>query len=143
MALIVRASPGETLGDMPASEIELLRGAWASFQRGEIDAATEVLDPEVRWYGAGEPDAEGACHNREQARAFIRRALQDGVSMELLEIRDAGEHRYVLVLQPHVPGDWRERGPHGEVVTVRDGKVTEMVVYPTIEDALTAAQLPV
>jgi ketosteroid isomerase-like protein len=124
-----------------ASDIELLRGAWAAFERGEIETATRVLDPDVRWYGAGAPDAEGACHSREQARTFIRRALEDGVSTELLDIRDAGEHRLVLILHAHVPPEWGERGPHGEVVTVRDGKVTEMVVYPTVEDALTAAQL--
>jgi ketosteroid isomerase-like protein len=110
-------------------------------ERGEVETATEVLDPDVRCYGAGEPDADGACHNREQARAFIRRALEDGISTELLDIRDGGEHRLVLILHAHVPADWGERGPHGEVVTVRDGKITEMVVYPTVEDALTAAQL--
>jgi ketosteroid isomerase-like protein len=82
-----------------ASDIELLRGAWAAFERGELDTATEVLDPDVCWYGAGEPDAEGACHNREQARAFIRRALDDGVSTDLLD----GEHRLVLILDAHVP----------------------------------------
>jgi ketosteroid isomerase-like protein len=124
-----------------SSDIELLRGAWAAFERGEIETATEVLDPDVRWYGAGEPDAEGACHNREQARAFIRRSLEDGIGTELLDIRDAGEHRLVLILHAHVPAEWGERGPHGEVVTVRDGKITEMVVYPTVEEALAAAQL--
>ena len=124
-----------------AGDIELLRDAWAAFERGEIDTATDVLDPDVRWYGVGEPDAEGACHNREHARAFIRRAVDDGVRTELLDIRDAGEHRFVLILHAHVPADWGERGPHGEVVTVRDGKVIEMVVYPTVEDALTTARL--
>lgn len=29
--------------------------------------------------------------------------------------------------------------PHGELVTVRDGKVTELVVYPTVDEALIAA----
>jgi hypothetical protein len=29
----------------------------------------------------------------------------------------------------------------GELITVRAGKVTEMVVYPTVEDALAAARL--
>jgi ketosteroid isomerase-like protein len=127
---------------MSASDVDLLRGAWAAFERGDIKAATGVLDPDVRWYGAGEPDAEGACHSREDARAFIRRALADGVSTQLLDIRDAGDHRFVLILHPHVPAEWGEREPHGEVVTVRDGKVTEMVVYPSVEDALSAAQLP-
>ena len=130
---------GWDIADVSASDIELLRGAWAAFERGDIDTATEVLDPDVRWYGAGEPDAEGACDNREQARAFIRRSLQDGISTELLDIRDTGEHRLVLIPHAHVPTDWGERGPHGEVV--RDGKITEMVVYPTVDDALTAAGL--
>jgi hypothetical protein len=94
---------------MTASDIELLRGAWAAFERGDLDTATQVLDPHVRWYGAGEPDAEGACHNREEARAFIRRALDDGVSTELLDIRDAGEHRLVLVLRAHVPAEHPRR----------------------------------
>ena len=122
------------------SDIELLRSAWAAFERGEIDTATEVLDPNVRWHGVGGPDSLGACHNREQARAFIRRALEDGISTELLDIRDAGEQHYVLILHVHIPADWGERLRHGEVVTVRDGKVTEMVAYPTVEDALTAAR---
>ena len=34
------------------------------------------------------------------------------------------------------------REPDAEVVTVREGKVTETVVYPTVADALSAAQLP-
>ena len=118
-----------------------LRG-WAAFERGEIETATEVLDPDVHWYGAGEPDAEGACHNREQARAFIRRSLDDGISTELLDIRDAGERRLDLLLHAHVPVDWGERGPHCELVTVRDGKVVEMVVYAVVDDALAAAGLP-
>jgi hypothetical protein len=76
-------------------------------------------------------------HVRARHRAAARRL----VSTELLDIRDAGEHRLVLILHAHVPPDWGERGPHGEVVTVRDGKVTQMVVYPTVEDALTAARI--
>jgi uncharacterized protein len=125
---------------MSESDIELVRGAWAAFERGDVDTATEVVDPNVRWSGAGGPDAEGACHDRDDARAFIRRALADGVSAELLDIRDAGDDRLVLILQPHVGAEWGRRGPHGEVITIRDGRITEMVVYPTIEDALTAVQ---
>jgi hypothetical protein len=28
---------------------------------------------------------------------------------------------------------------HGEIVTVRDGRIVEMVIYPTVADALAAA----
>jgi ketosteroid isomerase-like protein len=126
---------------MAASDIELLRHAWEAFARGDLTGATDVLDPNVRWYGADDPDAEGACHNRDDALAFIQRALDDGVTAEPLDIRDAGE-RVVVVLQTHTPPEWGDQPePHGEVVTVRDGKVIEMVVYPTVDEALRAAGL--
>jgi hypothetical protein len=45
-------------------------------------------------------------------------------------------------VQTHRPPEWDEQpGPHGELVTVRHGKVTEMVVYATVDEALVAAGL--
>ena len=124
---------------MAARDIELLRHAWAAFARGDLTDATDVLDPNVRWYGAEDPDAETSCRNRDDALAFIQRALADGVTAEPLEFRDAGD-RIVVVLQTHTPPEWGEQPePHGELVTVHDGKVTEMVVYRTVDEALVAA----
>ena len=126
---------------MSPSDVEVLRRAWEAFARGDVEAATEALDPEVRWYAAGEPDGEGACHNREDAAAFLRRALADGLTAELLDIREAGE-RLVAVIHTHAPPEWeRSPDPHGELITVRDGRITEMVIYPTVEAALAAAGL--
>ena len=124
---------------MSQNDVETLRRAWDAFTRGDVAAAADALDPDVQWYAAGEPDGEGSCHDREEATAFIRRALADGLTAELLEVRDAGD-RLVAVIHTHAPPDWeRSPEPHGEVVTIRDGKVTEMVVYLTVEDALAAA----
>jgi ketosteroid isomerase-like protein len=126
---------------MATGDIELLRRAWEAFGRGDLDGATDALDPQVRWYGVGDPDSEGSCHNRDEALAFIRRALADGVTAEPLDFRDAGD-RVVVILQTHRPSEWGEQpGPHGELVTVRDGKVTDMVVYPNVDEALVAAGL--
>jgi len=123
------------------SDVEVLRRAWEAFARGDVEAATEALDQEVRWYAAGEPDGEGACHNREDAAAFLRRAVADGLTAELLDIREAGE-RLVAVIHTHAPPEWeRSPDPHGELITVRDGRITEMVIYPTVEAALAAAGL--
>ena len=126
---------------MTRSDVELLRRAWAAFARGDVEAATEALDPHVRWYAAGEPDGEGSCANREDAAAFLRRALADGVTADLLDVRNAGD-RLVAVIHTHAPPEWeRSPDPHGEIITIRDGKVTEMVIYATVEDALAAAGL--
>ena len=62
---------------MTTSDIDLVRRAWDAFSRGDVTAAAAVLDPDVRWYGAGEPDGDGACRNRDEAAAFIRRAPAD------------------------------------------------------------------
>jgi ketosteroid isomerase-like protein len=123
-----------------AQDLELLRGAWEAFAAGDLEAATAALDPQVRWYPADEPDADGICHNRGEALAFLKRARAGGVSAELLELREVGD-RIVSIIQTHVPPDWGDQPPpHGEVVTVRDGKVVEMVVYATVEEALHAAR---
>ena len=141
----LRTRGSRSLGDetiMPTGkpDLELLRGAWEAFAAGNLEAATAALDPELRWYAADEPDADGTCHNRGEVLAFIRRARADGVSAELLELREVGE-RIVSIVQTHIPSDWGDRPPpHGEVVTVRDGRVVEMVVYPTVDEALQAAR---
>ena len=54
---------------MAASDVALLRRAWDAFARGDIDAATEVLDPQVRWHGAGD---ERAAPDRRRQRAKKR-----------------------------------------------------------------------
>ncbi len=126
---------------MAASDVALLRRAWDAFARGDLDRATEVLDANVRWYGAEDPNAETSCRNRDDALAFIKRALADGVTAEPLDFRDAGD-RVVAILQTHTPPEWGQQPePHGELVTIRDDKVIEMVVYPTVEEALLAAGL--
>jgi ketosteroid isomerase-like protein len=125
---------------MTSRDLELVRAAWEAFASGDVEAAAAALDPQVRWYAADEPDAGGTCHDRGEALGFIQRALADGVSAELLELREVGD-RIVSIIQTHVPPDWGERPPpHGEVVTVRNGKIVEMVVYPTVDDALQGAR---
>jgi ketosteroid isomerase-like protein len=126
---------------MTRGDAELLRRGWEAFRRGDVDAAVEVLDRAVHWYAAGSPDGEGACHSRADAAAFLRRALAEGMTAELLDVRDAGD-RLVAVIHTHAPAEWHYgSAPHGELVTIRDGKIAEMVIYPTVEDALAAAGL--
>lgn len=126
---------------MTASDVQLVRGAWDAFSRGDLAAAAAVLAPGVRWHGADDPDNEGGCRSRDEAVAFIERSLADGITATLLDIHDAGD-RLVAVIQARTPREW-EQPPdlHGEVITVRDGKVTDMVVYATVEEALGAVGL--
>lgn len=124
---------------MAETDVELLRRAWEAFARGDLEAVTQVLDPQVRWHGADDPDDEGGCHNRDEALAFIRQSLADGVTARPLEFRDAGGQVVVLLQRDESPECDERPEPHGEVVTVRNGRVVEMVVYPTVDEALQAA----
>ncbi|CAA9420355.1 MAG: hypothetical protein AVDCRST_MAG64-2831 [uncultured Phycisphaerae bacterium] len=123
---------------MSQTDIALVRRAWDAFARGDVDAAVEAFHPQVRWHGAGEPDGEGACHNRQDAEAFLRGLLARGVSAELLDIRQAGRRLVALVQMRHAASEDDQPPPHGELITVRDGKVTEMLSYPTLQDAQAA-----
>jgi ketosteroid isomerase-like protein len=123
---------------MAASDVELVRRAWEAFARGDVEAAVGALDPRVRWYGADAESPEDGCHDRGEARDFIRRALADGVSAQALEFRDAGD-RVVVVVKTRTPPEWGAQPElHGEVVTVRDGRICEIVVHRTVEAAFGA-----
>ena len=126
---------------MGASDVEVVRRAWEAFCGGDLEAVAAALHPSVRWYPADDPDAAEGCHDRDEAIAFIRRAPGAGLSADLVDVVDAGD-RVVLILHRRRPPGADERPePHGEVVTVRDGQITEMIIHWTVGEALAAAGL--
>lgn len=84
----------------------------------------------------GDPSAEGACVNREQALAFIRRPERTGPG-ELVDVIDAGE-RVVVILRPAVVSG-KPAPLRAQITTLRDAKVVEMVGYSTVQEALDEA----
>ena len=123
---------------MPPSNVELVRSGWDAAARGDLDAVGELLAPDVRWHGAG--DEVSGCHGREEALQFMRDAMSRGIRVSLIAARDLGGDRVMALLQRNLPREDDQPGerpqPHAEIVTVRDGKIAEMVVYPTPEEAL-------
>ncbi len=70
---------------MTQSNIELARRGYEAVLGGDLDTIAELLDPEVRWHG-GDPNAAGACHNRQQALDFVRQTRRRGPLGELVEL---------------------------------------------------------
>lgn len=121
---------------MRREDTDRLRLVWEANGRGDLGALSEALDPEVRWYGADDPSA--SCQSREAVLQLIRQACADGVTVELLDLRTMGG-KVLAVMQRHHPLGWGQPPePHGEVITLRGGKVSEMVFCPTVKDALDA-----
>ena len=124
---------------MSESNVDLARRGYEAVVRGDLEAVRELLDPDVKWHG-GDPTAEYACRNREQAIAFMRQNwMRRGAPPgELVDVLDAGDKVVVIM---------RRTGEDGEpelvanLTTFRDGKVVEMVHYPNPDDARAAAGL--
>ena len=122
---------------MSESNVEIARRGFAAALQGDLARIGELLDPAVRWHG-GDPSAPGACHNRDQALAFMRQSdVIRGGRFELVEVVGAGD-RVVIVMRP--PSGGGDPAPAvATVATFRAGRVIEMVHYPNADDALAAA----
>jgi ketosteroid isomerase-like protein len=120
---------------MTASNVERARRGYEAVLRGDVDAISEILDPDVKWH-AGDP-ATG-CQNREQTIGFMRRnwMRRGGPPGELVELIDAGEKVVVIMRRT---GDDGEPELVANLTTFRDGQVIEMVHYPDPAQARAAA----
>jgi ketosteroid isomerase-like protein len=118
------------------TNLELARRGYEAALRGDVDALRDLLDPEVKWH-AGDVAASTACHNRDEALAFMRKARRRRPLAELVELVDAGE-KVVVIVRPQ-SASAGEAALSANVTTFRDGKVVEMVHYDDPSDALAAA----
>ncbi len=119
---------------MAESNVDLARRGYEAARRGDLEALREFLDPDVKWHG-GDPTDQYACHNREQALAFMRAARVRRSFGELVELVEAGDK--VVVIMRRTGGDG-EPEMVANVTTFRDGKAVEMVHYPDPDKALAA-----
>jgi ketosteroid isomerase-like protein len=112
--------------------VELARNGYAAIANGDLDAVEQLLAPDIRWHG-GDPDAEGACRNRDQALVFIRSRAQARMG-ELVDVIDAGDSVVVVMQPPAEGGETPSR--RANVTSFRDGLVVEMIAFESPEAAL-------
>jgi ketosteroid isomerase-like protein len=118
------------------SNVELARRGYEAALRGDLDVIGDLLDADVKWHG-GDSSASGACHNREQALEFMRKARGRRGVGELIDVIDAGEKVVVIMRPPSEGGE--QAALVANLSTFRDGKVIEMVHYANPENARAAA----
>ena len=109
------------------TNVERARRGYEAALHGDLDALRELLDPDVKWHG-GDPSAPGACRNREQALAFVGRAVGSARLGELVDVRGAGD-TVVVMLRRRSAGT-TPGALVANLTTFRDGRVVEMVRYP-------------
>lgn len=116
---------------------ELARRAVDAVLRGDVDAVADLLDPEVKWHG-GDPSSPGACVNRAQVLAFIRKGRARRRGVEIVDVVAAGD-KVVVIMGPPAEDDGSRAWTIANVTSFRDGKAVEIVHFPDVADALAAA----
>jgi uncharacterized protein len=120
--------------------ITALRGAYAAFNRGDIDAAVVSLDEHIEWSEPTEFPGGGTYHGREGARRYLsqsRASLAEGTS-EPVQFISAGNRIVVFVhahVRPKGSRDWHDIDL-ADVYTMRDGRIVQMRAFANRQQAL-------
>lgn len=130
------------MGDTPelGPAIATLRGAYSAFNRGDIDATVEGLDPQIEWTEPAEFPGGGTYHGRDGVKRYLTqsRAAWAEISSEPEQFIAAGNRIVVFVhakLRPKGSNEWQDVRL-ADVYTVRDGKIVEMRAFADRQEAL-------
>ena len=124
---------------MSEENVQVVRGMWDSFVRGDFRAGLSVYDPDVEWDGTNLPDGT-VSRGHEAVVEHVRKwaAVWETWEVELEKVIDAGEDRVIAFI--------RERGRtkaglevnelHSELYRVRDGKIAYRKGFSDADEAL-------
>jgi ketosteroid isomerase-like protein len=132
---------------MPRENVEVVRRIYDLWNRGELDAAVEMLDQDVAWNAYVHlPDSrprQGVREVQEWAGEFAEAWREIQVQIERLE--EVGDDLVLALVR--ITGRGRgsgaavESGVDGHVWTVRDGRVAAVRMFQGAEDAIEAVGL--
>jgi ketosteroid isomerase-like protein len=128
-------------GPVMEQAITALRGAYAAFNRGDMDAAVESLDAQIDWTEPVEfPGGGRRYHGREEVKGYLtqsRAGWAEG-SSEPERFITAGDRIVVFVharFRLKGSGEWQEVRL-ADVYTVREAKIVQMRVFADRQEAL-------
>jgi ketosteroid isomerase-like protein len=138
----------DTAWAMSEENVEAFKRGVAAWNRGDIDATLEVLDPDVQWRPGAERLLGGdtaVYRGRHGTREFLQN-LDETIAelrIEISEIRDLGER---IVAIGHLRGHGKQSGAEvessiGYVVEFKNGKVIRIDDFLDAKEALEAAGL--
>jgi ketosteroid isomerase-like protein len=133
---------------MSQENVEAFKRAIQAYNRRDIDAFLEEIDPEVEWHGALQALLESEAtvyRGHEGVRQWVRdidEALAD-IRLELPEIRDLGDRIVAIgrLLARGKASGAETESPFGCVVEWKNGKATRLLSFLSQAEALEAAGL--
>jgi ketosteroid isomerase-like protein len=128
------------------SDVELIRGGYEAWNRRDIDAVVQVLDPDIEWRGYTHIPESGVMEGREQVRTWLERFLEawEELEIQVTDLIDSGEQTIALVrfrALGRESGVRVDGGTDAHVWTVRDGKAAAVTLYQGTHEAFEAAGL--
>ena len=134
---------------MSQENVEAFKAAVDAYNRRDLEALLEFLDPEIEWHPATQAllGGESAVY---RGHAGVRELFRDVTEVfsyfhiELSEVRDLGEERVVALGRIHTRGSEsgaQAESPVGFLVEGRNGKAILIRNYLDPKEALEAAGL--
>lgn len=133
---------------MSQENIELVIRGYRAFLAGDLEAISELLDPDVEWIGLDYDSLE--VDDRENALSVLAERLEDGYRIVLEHCVDVGDQ---VVVSFRASGEetlegyaeparrYFTIGRYSAVVTIHDGRVVRIQDYPHRAAALDAVGL--
>ena len=125
---------------VPPQTISDLRAAYAAFNRGNIEAAVEPLDPQIEWSEPAEFPGGGTYRGRDAVKGYLaqsRAAWADAIS-EPERFITFGNRVVVFVhawVRPKDGNKWRDTRL-ADVYTIQNGKAVQMRAFSDRHEAL-------
>ena len=131
---------------MREQDLEAVTRGYEAWNKGELGAVLELMDPEIEWAPGAESPEAGVFTGRDGLAAFVKSWAEsfDDFRLEPEEVTVEGDRAIVLLRQ-----SGRGRGSRIEldiktvhVWTIRDGVAVAWAAYRNREDALDAIGAP-
>ncbi|HEY3542276.1 MAG TPA: nuclear transport factor 2 family protein [Gaiellaceae bacterium] len=131
---------------MSQANVETILRGYRAFTAGDLDAIERILDPEVEWVGQGEV---AAIADRGDVLDVLRERLHEEYQVTVDRCIGVGDEVVVSMRFSRIELDATDDRPlqsrrsflvgrYAAVVTIADGRVTRVVEYPHLGEALAA-----
>jgi ketosteroid isomerase-like protein len=132
---------------MSQDNVEVVRRIYDLWNRGEIDAATELFDPEVVWHGYTHLPDSGRRDGVDAVRAWVTDFAEawGEIQVGIERLNEVGDDAVLALVR--MSGRGRDSGAavtsgvDGHLWTIRAGKVVAVRMYQGSREALEAVGL--